>query len=198
MKNDHSILFVGNSYTFYWDMPTKLFLPLASAEGNWQVTSVTHGGYHLEQFADPADEEGQNLRKAIDGRHFDFVVLQDHSLSAVCYPGSLDRAVGKLLALLQPHADKFVLYATWGRQPGCPTLNELGLTSEQMADIIADTYDQVADRYGLRVAHVGKAFVQAHRLHPDWELYYEDMHHSSELGSTIAAQTIWDVVRNWK
>lgn len=192
----HKILFVGNSYTFFHDMPTKIFAPLANALEPWEVTEVTKGGYHLLQFADPNNEQGKRLRATIKDKHFDVAVLQDHSLAAVLWQEEFDESVAQLTNLLRPNVDNFVLFATWGRKTGCPTLDELGLTSAQMTDVIAQAYDRVAAKYGSTVAHVGKAFAEYASLHPECELYFEDMHHPSELGSVLAAQTILNVIRN--
>ena len=47
MKN---ILFIGNSYTYYSDMPEKIFLPMAEAAGlDCAVTAVTVGGCTLSR-----------------------------------------------------------------------------------------------------------------------------------------------------
>ena len=47
-----------------------------------------------------------------------------------------------------------------------------------------------SQRFGMTVAHVGKAFAAYTRKHPEAEPYFTDLHHSSQLGSTIAAETI--------
>lgn len=185
------ILFVGNSYTYFYDMPEAIFAPMAKEAGfDCEVQAVTHGGYKLAWYADPENEEGQRLRRVVEGRHFDCIVLQDHSLSTILDPGEFFGGIRRLKELLQPHTDRFVLYATWGRKPGCVTLDELGMTNGEMTRHIAESYDEAAQRFGMGVAHVGRAFEAYLREHPDAELYFEDLHHSSHLGSTIAAKTI--------
>ena len=53
------VLFVGNSYTFYYYMPETLFVEAAAAQGyEVEVTEVTCGGAFLSQFADPEHSEG--------------------------------------------------------------------------------------------------------------------------------------------
>jgi len=186
-----SILFIGNSYTYYFDMPEKIFAPMAAAAGlEFEVQSVTHGGYRLSRYADPKDEEGQRLRAVVKGRHFDCIVLQDHSLSTILDPDGFFTGIHDLKRLLEAHTDRFVLYATWGRKTGCETLHRIGMTSAQMTEHIARAYEEAGRRFGMTVAHVGRAFAVYARKHPDAELYWEDLHHSSRLGSTIAAETI--------
>ena len=54
-----NVLFVGNSYTFYNEMPKSIFAKLAIDAGyEIAVTQITKGGYRLSQFADAAAEEG--------------------------------------------------------------------------------------------------------------------------------------------
>lgn len=191
MKN---ILFVGNSYTYFNDMPTQLFAPMIRRHGDWQVTAVTCGGYHLDQFADPTDPEGVRLRQTIAERRFDVAVLQDFSLAALVDVQRMDRGLDKIVKLLRSRVENFVLFATWGRKTGCPTLDELGVTGEKMTNIIADKYAALGKKYNFAVAHVGKAFVEYARQHPQAELYFADLHHPSALGSELAARTICDVV----
>lgn len=192
-----SVLFVGNSYTYYHDMPERIFAPMAAAAGHdMEVHAVTHGGYKLAWYADPENEEGKRLRAVVDGRHFDCIILQDHSLSTIEDPSGFFGGIRSLKELLEPHTDRFVLYATWGRKPGCVTLDELGMTNPEMTRHVAEAYDEAGQRFSMTVAHVGKAFAAYSAAHPEAELYFEDLHHSSVLGSTVAAETILAAVVN--
>ena len=190
-----SILFVGNSYTFYHDMPQCIFAPMAAEAGyEMDVRSVTCGGYKLEWYADQENAEGKRLREVIADRHFDCIVLQDHSLSTITDPAGFFSGIRAVKTLLEEHTDRFVLYSTWARKPGCPTLDEIGMTPREMTRHIAEHYDEAARRFRMEVAHVGRAFEAYSLEHPEAELYFEDLHHSSALGSTIAAETILSTV----
>ncbi len=189
------ILFIGNSYTYYHDMPERIFAPMAKAAGmEAEVQAVTHGGYQLSWFADPENPEGKRLRSVVEGRHYDCIVLQDHSLVTISDPGAFFGGIRSLKTLLEDKTDRFVLYATWGRKPGCVTLEELGMTNAEMTRHIAEFYDEAGQRFAMRVAHVGRAFAAYRAEHPEAELYFEDLHHSSVLGSTIAAETILSTI----
>ncbi len=183
------VLFVGNSYTYFNDMPTRIFEPMLRAFGDCKVTAITCGGYRLEQFADSTDPEGQRLRKAAEDC-YDFAILQDHSLISVLEPQNFENGAKAVVNLLQNNVKNFILFATWGRKNGCETLAELGMTCEQMTEVVAKEYQRVGTKLGIPVAHVGKAFVRYAESNPNAELYYEDFHHPSKLGSTLAAQTI--------
>ena len=186
-----NILFVGNSYTYYSDMPEALFAPLAKRAGlDCTVTSVTVGGCTLARYVDEADSAGEKLCAAIAGQHYDLVVLQEHGTQPVRNPALFEQSVAALLRLLQPQAERFILYATCGRKTGHPDLEKLGMTEAELNEALACAYDAVGTKLGLPVAHVGRAFAAYVAEHPEAELYDPDLLHPSLLGSTLAAETI--------
>ena len=188
MKN---ILFIGNSYTYYSDMPHALFAPMAAREGlDCCVTSVTVGNCTLARFADETDGPGQKLRQAIAGQHYDLVVLQEHGTQPVCNNESFEKGVAALLRLLEPQAERFLLYATCGRKTGHDDLLKLGMSEAELNEALARAYDAVGEKLGLPVAHVGRAFAAYAAAHPEAELYDPDLLHPSLLGSTLAAEEI--------
>lgn len=180
------VLFVGNSYTYYNQMPQNAFTELAQEAGcEVDVTAITQGGYYLCQFGDPQDPEGKRLRAAVAGRHFDCAVIQEQSMNPIRDEVKFMAGVEAVKALIS--ADKFVLYATWGRNDGSPDLAELGITREEMTQKLNAAYHRAGDRFGMAVAEVGKAFL----AYPDKDkLYNPDMTHPSPQGSAIAAQVI--------
>ncbi|MBR6682450.1 MAG: hypothetical protein IKL40_05655, partial [Clostridia bacterium] len=76
MKTNYSILFIGNSYTYYNDMPT-IFKNLGQSAGyTLDVDSITKGSHKLSQFADPSDEYGKKVEQALTGtKKYDYVVV---------------------------------------------------------------------------------------------------------------------------
>lgn len=183
------VLFVGNSYTFYNDMPETIFANEALAAGyKFEVTSVTKGGYRLSQFADPENEEGKRLRETISGKYYDFAVIQDHSLSTIINQPQFFEGIKDVMSLIS--ADRFILYATWGRNDQSEKLNELGITRQEMTEKISIAYNKAAKLYGASVAEVGKAFLEYSMLNNKDELYNPDNSHPSLIGSKIAAKEI--------
>lgn len=191
------ILFIGNSYTFFHEMPEKIFAPLARERGmEVEVTSVTRGGWFLRKFADPENEEGKRLREVIAGKHYDCTVLQEQSCNPVRDRADFLRSVGAMRELLLPHTDHFVLYATWGRCEGSETLSELSLSSAEMTERLSAAYREAGQTWDMTVADVGLAFAAYARTHQARELYDPDLSHPSPLGSRIAAETILTAVRS--
>lgn len=182
------ILFVGNSYTYFHDMPERIFAPMAKDAGlDVEVQAVTHGGYKLCWYADPENPEGKRLRSVVEGRHYDYIVLQDHSLSTIVNPGDFFGGLRALKELLQPHTDSFVLYATWGRKPGSKTLEDNGWTNSGMTQGLREAYSRAAEQLDAEVSNVGLCFYRVLSGHPEIELYNPDLSHPSYAGSCLAA-----------
>lgn len=190
------ILFIGNSYTYFHDMPTEIFAPLAREDGEpVLVSSVTRGGVQLLQFTDPDGDLGKKLSDAIRGQHFHWIVLQEQSVTPFREEETFRTGLRILKPLLAPYTENFLLYATWGRRPGHKFLQETGLSTQEMTALLADAYDRAGAEFGMTVAHAGKAFLQYREAHPEAELYHEDGTHPSPLGSRIAAETIWSTMK---
>ena len=188
-----NVLFVGNSYTYYNQMPEGAFTEVAEAAGyKVMVTSVTRGGFRLSQFADPDNEEGKRLRQITSGVHYDYAVLQEQSINPIVNEAEFFKGVSDIMNLIC--ADTFVLYATWGRNDGSQTLSELGLTREEMTNKLSVAYHTAGKMFGARVAEVGKAFWEYSKSHNKDELYSPDQTHPSALGSAIAARVIFEKI----
>src|ERR1700676_1442657 len=74
-KDDVHVLFIGNSFTYYHDLPRMLAdLAVAGKQPPLKYERETPGGYTLDKHW----KEGKALKK-IQSRKWNFVVLQDHS-----------------------------------------------------------------------------------------------------------------------
>lgn len=185
------VLFVGNSYTYYNDMPQNFFTDCAKAAGcEIEVTSITRGGHRLAQFADDQYEEGIRLRQAIGGKHYDVAILQEQSLTPIKDEEGFLKGTEDVAKLIS--AERFLLYATWGRNDGHPALEELALTRREMTEKLSEAYHKAAERIGAEVAEVGFAFLDYSERGDVNDLYNPDKSHPSAIGSKLAAEVIWE------
>ena len=192
MKKSFNILFIGNSYTFFNDMPETYFKKVTEDAGyNVTVTAITKGGAYLYQYADQEHEQGKQLRQVISEKKYDVAVIQEQSVNPIKDENSFLNGVRDIKALID--AEHFVLYATWGRNIGSSTLDKLALTREEMTEKLSLAYNKAAKLYGMRVAEVGKAFLQ---YEPRNDLYNQDNSHPSAIGSMIAARVIFETVKS--
>jgi len=199
---ERSILFLGNSYTHYYQMP-QLFEGLAESAGcKVHVEYVAPGGSRLKRHAAPGD----SLAK-IGERSWDLVVLQNFS-QLPSQP--LDKVVSNTL----PHVSTLVrairhnnpsteilYYVTWGRRDGdkryCAS-NPLVCTFAGHGEALHRGYSLYQQRLGGTLADVGSSFLQVKRDRrapfTHRELYDGDGSHPSLKGSYLAASVFFATV----
>ncbi len=193
MKKNLSILFIGNSYTYYNDMPTEIFEKMATAHGHTvEVTAITKGAWTLEKFADSADEYGKKVEEALTGeKKYDLVILQEQSLRPAIAPEKFFEAVENLSERIRATGAEILLYSTWGRHSESADLEKHGLTNETMTYKLAASYEAIGQRLNIPVAHAGLAFRDVYQNHPEIELYNPDRSHPSYAGSYLAAASLY-------
>ena len=183
------VLMLGNSYTYFFDMP-KILQALFDENGvDATVDSVTAGGRSLVQNIDQNDPLHKEIVEKCAQNHYDALVLQEQSSNAMEYYRNFLHGVCGCVELVK--ADRCVLYATWGRREGCDLLDEFGWTNQSMTEGLAAAYDAAAKKVGGTCAHVGKCFYEIRREYPGIELYDPDDSHPSYAGSCVAALTIY-------
>ena len=180
------ILMLGNSFTFYNDMPSML-AEITGAE----VVHHTRGGARLAEQLNPDTQMGAKTQEALTGESWDYVVLQEMSNGPITYRESFMNSVAELCKKAKAAGATPILYATWTYQKNCSKLEEMGLEYDVMAAQLSEAYHEAADRNEALIAEVGQRFYeQAEKI----DLYAEDGQHPSEVGSRLAAETIAAVI----
>lgn len=183
------VLFIGNSYTYFNNLP-EIFAALARSggRGNVETAMVAPGGWRLKDHWEKGD-----ARLLLRNEKWDFVVLQDQSLLGKYYylegqpRVSTDenfRSVAYDWAkLIQQMGAIPVFYLTWARKA----------TPEDQA-ALNYAYINAARMTNAKVAPVGIAWILALGQRPEIELYSDDGSHPSPAGSYLAACTIYATV----
>lgn len=188
------ILFIGNSYTYYNDMPNMLER-LANVNGkDVQVISVTFGGAKLCEFADGKNEYGKQLEELAKIHKFDVCIMQEQSILTIGAYKLFLMGVKKLVEKLAPVVDNFILYQTWGRKDGDVMMAEHGWTNQGMTEALREAYEKAAETVGAEVAPVGSHFYEIYTNHKEIDLYNEDLTHPSYKGSCLAMLTFYKIL----
>lgn len=187
-----NILFIGNSYTYFSDLPA-LFANLCRQNGHdIRVDSVTCGGRklyeNLNEFCsdlNPHDDYAKKIAELIDEVEYDVLFLQEQSCLPILNPQMFLAGVVGLSTVIG--AWRTVLYATWGRADGSDTLIHYGWTRQSMTEGLHDSYCQAAEIAHAEVSPVGLCFAEILNKHPEIDLYDPDKSHPSYAGSCVAA-----------
>jgi hypothetical protein len=165
------VLFIGNSYTGCNDLPGML-RGLAGPAGHILFTqTAADWGKSLDWHT----RQPKTL-DAMTSDHWDYVVLQDHSLSAIDSPTRFREAVLELNRLIRSVNATPVLFVTWARQH-----------KPEMQDPITATYTRAAEEIDAILAPVGPAWRRALAARPQLILHTDDRSHPTKLGTYLAA-----------
>ncbi|MCR5281894.1 MAG: hypothetical protein K6E18_00850 [Lachnospiraceae bacterium] len=168
-------LFIGNSHTYFNDMP-KMFMDICRDNGiDMQVTMLTKGGEGLDYHAD-----NQQTRFNILYGNYDYIILQ-HVAHPMGEMSVLEEAADKIMTWVRRSKSKACFFMTWTEKE-----------NESFQSEMARRYRYLADKHQCLLAPVGEKWWEYIHEHPEDELYADDGRHASEKGSRLAAQTIFE------
>lgn len=173
-----SILFIGNSLTYYNDLPNLVAaLAAAGGEGQLEAERVVVGGADLEKHW----TDGKALQR-IQARPWTWVVLQEQSTATYKKADVFDTYARRFLAAITASGAKPVLYMTWARR------DEVA-----QQDAISTAYRTLAAESGALLVPAGEAF-RAWRATRGEEALFRDNRHPTPLGSYLAACCFYGVL----
>ena len=176
------ILFLGNSFTYFYDLPRLVELRLG---GEYECHSITRGGAYLNAYKSASDELYIKLQELIGANKYDHIVLQEQSFNAIgdfCdYSSSVD-AIQEIVG-----DTPIFIYQTWSYKDGSDMLLGTGLSFDEMTDALEAAANKVALRIGAQIIPVGRVFSDIVKRGDGIELYDPDGLHPSEAGSHVIA-----------
>lgn len=188
------ILWIGNSFTFYNDVP-QMVEDMGRINGlPVSTTRILKGG---EQFSGHLGNP--DLHKALQKGGWDYVVMQEFSSTPAYSTKYVAENIMPYAARIDSLAKAYspdvetIYYMTWGHKNGNTRQTDYPLddTYELMQERLITSYTDMAYENGGKVAPVGVAWRNVRRNYPGIELYIEDDFHPSLAGSYLAANTLF-------
>jgi len=169
-----NVLFVGNSYTYYSDLP-KMVSELSKSTSTYIKTEMSAVGgarlkYHFNQ------ERGLKTKDLIKSGRFDIVILQEQSMGTLTNKKEFLLYSKKLSDDIKRHGAKPYFFATWSREKTPHTQNT-----------ITTVYKEAARINKGEIVMVGEVWTKALKMHPEFDLYTEDGSHPTFLGTFLTA-----------
>ncbi len=172
-----NILLIGNSHTYYNDMPERLRKKALASGWSCRVVMIAHGGWYLAQHA-PEPEVRFNILYG----GYDYVVLQEHAHPFGPEEKFLE-AARALNGMIRQAGSVPVIYEVWAMK-----------TDPETQPCMNAVHERVAGEIGALLAPVGRRWRERQEESPDTDLFAEDGRHASEAGSDFAAECIWETI----
>jgi hypothetical protein len=176
-KKTLSILFIGNSHTYYNDMPLMVKRRAVDEEYECRVTMIAHPGWFLAQHAEEPD-----VRFNILYGGYDYIVLQEHA-----HPfGPVEKfqnAAVKLNDMIRKAGSTPIIFECWARK-----------SEPEMQKQMNDAHRRVAELIEAPIADIGENWWSYQKSWPDLNVYADDGEHAAPAGSEFAAKFIWETI----
>lgn len=175
------MLFIGNSGTFYWDIPKTVAALINASASKWQVETeaMTSGGktfrWHWER-----DE----VRERIKSGGFDYVVLQDATKGATDKPDEMREYGEKLIRAVREAGSKPLLYAYYGPLAAAPENWDRALA----------LYTELSRAHQATLVPTLVALRDAMSERPEENYHNPDRHHSGMHGAFLFASCFYRVL----
>lgn len=179
------VLFIGNSYTHYNNLPSMVRDLAASVDIDVHVEMRAPGGWWWRDHA-----ASQDTTDAIADGDWDYVVLQEQSMAPADRELALRTsfpAAQVLSRTVVGNGGDVVLFLTWGHRNGSPALGHDSYGAMQID--LAESYRAFAEALLAEVAPVGMAWWIT-LSETSTNLYDADGSHPSRAGSYLAAAVI--------
>ncbi len=181
------ILFIGNSLTYYNNLPAMVQDMADAAKEPAYTRMLAYAGYTLLRHTDPEDPHFDEARRIILGEPWDIIVLQDGAKTPVVGPDRMDKGFAGLMPYIRQAGAKPVFYKTWPYREGCVTLNELGVSYREMLEILNRCYEKQMALYEAPGVPVGEESARVQEKYPYLTLYLPDCIHPNKAGTYLAA-----------
>jgi hypothetical protein len=160
------VLFVGNSFTYYNNLPQVVSAMAKTQDIIIETKHSTVGGSSLENHW--KSERGTQTRIMIELEKWDFVVFNNHSLSSINKPENFIDYGKRFADLVRTKGAEPIFMMTWAYKSNPLMLPEI----EKM-------YTKLCDNTKSNFVPGGPLFASSIKYRPDLELFHDDIHPSS-------------------
>ena len=176
-SNTERVLFVGNSFTFYFNLPLVVE-SMADEKGiDLDVYQSTAGGASLKDHWN--GKKNLTTRSIIREGSFSKIILQDYSTNPVMKTDESMQYFKKFIDLINVQKSDIYLYGTWP----VPMMKGRKFSG---VDPIQKALKPLESR-NIQIVPVGTAFRLFKQEHPNIPLYTSDNKHPSPVGVYLAA-----------
>ncbi len=175
------VLMIGNSFTFYWNLPQVLETMFDSSNINIKVDQKTIGGSKLKEHWEYNKDKSYNIKD------YEFVVINDHSTYPLNNVDTCSKYINLFTNYINKYNGKTFVYGTWEY----PYLKKISSLKPSNTMQILDSLSKLNN---AKYVPVGNAFEYVEKNHPHINLFMDDNKHPSPNATYLAACVFYSMI----
>ena len=186
-NKEYNVLFIGNSFTYFNDMPTIVNKIASDAGVSIKMNTMMYatGAHTLLEDCDYNDSLGRKIQDDLKVNQYTDIILQDKSNYPYNHYNEFCDGIEGMKNIIEKSQQnaRISLYETWG-------YNSESLTKPipEMEALIRNNTKLAARKFGgLNICYVGEAFTYIYENYSSYNLFGSDNKHPNYLGSYLAA-----------
>ena len=185
-KDSLRVLFVGNSFTYFYNLPQVVNAMSAfSDKVHIETRTSLVGGSSIAQHLN--QEKGTQTVEILNNQTFDYVVINHHSLATIDDADRFFEDSKKMVELVRSKNAIPVFMMTWAYD-----------SNPLMIKTISAKYDDVGKRLGVDVVPCGNLFTEVRKWRPDLNMFDDDDKHPSKHGTYLNGLAFFKYFTNEK
>jgi len=176
---NENILFIGNSFTFYWNLPSQVEKMSIEIGLNWKVKHISIPSATLQ-----IHWNNQDLKSLLESEKFDHIIIQEHSSTPLENQDLTKTYFEKIMSLI-PESTQVHFFSTWMY----PSIQYLNVKNDEFP--IEKNIQEIIKGYDVKIIPVGRAFKLFNEKYPFFKLLMEDDKHPNSNGSYLASCIIF-------
>lgn len=185
-KDTLRVLFVGNSFTYFYNLPQVVNAMSAySKKVHIETRTSLVGGSKLSQHLN--EEKGTQTVEILNNQTFDYVVINHHSLAPFEIEESFFEDSKKMVEFVRSKNAIPVFMMTWAYH-----------SNPLMIKTIAAAYNDIGKRLGVDVVPCGNLFTEVRKWRPDLNMFDDDDKHPSKHGTYLNGLAFFKYFTNEK
>jgi hypothetical protein len=176
-----NVLMIGNSFTFYWNLPQVIERMLQENNLDFEITQETVGGSQLKMHWSFNNDDDYNIE------HYDYVILNDHSTYPLKEIDTSAKYINLFCDLAKKQNVEPFIFGTWEYT----MLKEISQNTGRNTMSILDSLAKVNNATYIPV---GNAFQLAESKYPELDLFMDDNKHPTPNGTYLAACVFYSIL----
>ena len=177
---NQKILFIGNSFTFYWNLPSLIEKMSIERGLNWNVNHFTVPSATLKIHWNNPD-----LISLLENKIFDHIIVQEHSTNILTNADGNSKFYFDQIRSIIPVSTQIHFFSTWMY----PSMEQFNIDNEEYP--IEKRIKEIIEGTTTKLIPVGRAFKLFQEEHPQFILLMEDEKHPNSNGSYLASCVIF-------